>query len=58
VTKKKESSKTHFEQVPLDIVKEIAVREPPEARVIPERVHREPPSKKTEPYSSIRLVEL
>jgi hypothetical protein len=55
VIKKKEPSKTHFEQVPLDIVKEIAIREPPKEPTRPERVRREPSSKKTEPYSAIRL---
>ena len=44
--------RTYFEQVPLDVVKKVAVRDLlKRPKVGPRPVTREPASRKTEPYS-------
>jgi hypothetical protein len=45
-------SRTHFEQIPLEVVKKIAlVESPDEQRIGPDNLVLEPASQKTEPYS-------
>jgi hypothetical protein len=48
----KRRAPTHFEQIPVEIVKKIAVEEPRLKKPIgPANVVAEPTAKKTEPYS-------
>jgi hypothetical protein len=51
-TTEKKNTGTHFEQIPIEVVKKIAeVDAPKERKTEPENLFFEPPSSKVEPYS-------